>query len=273
MIILTVIYVAGRIYSDTCRVRISERVWPIAGLPVELDSLRVVHISDLQADARADRARMEAYVGRVNALKPDLVVFTGDLVTFGTRYIEAGAQMIGRIRARYGIYACIGDHDYWAGREQVVEELRRHGVVVLEDEGTVVSVDSAKVVIVGVTNIYNQRPRLETLEEISTKRLSPTNGMLTIFITHQPSAWLADFAKERGYHLFLAGHTHGGQVVLRLPGIVLAPVLRETPYLSGFYEAGRMLISVNNGLGLTLAPIRYQAPAEVTLIQVRRNSS
>ena len=204
---------------------------------------------------------------RVNALKPDMVVFTGDLVTSGTAYIKIGAQMIGRIRARYGIYACIGDHDYWASRERVVNDLQRQNVVVLEDESTTVSVGSLVIVLTGVTNIYSQRPRIEALQGMGLP--SPT-GMLAIFMTHQPSAWLVDFVKERGYHLFLAGHTHGGQVVLRWPGIALTPVIRETPYLSRFYEAGQMLININNGLGLTLAPIRYQAPAEVTLIRVRR---
>jgi predicted MPP superfamily phosphohydrolase len=270
MVTLMVVYVVGRIYSDTCRVQINERVWSIAGLPEGLDGLRIVHISDLQADLRTDETRMGVYIEKVNALKPDLVIFTGDLVTSGTEHIEAGAGMLGKIRSRYGIYACIGDHDYWASREQVVRSLQRRGIVVLEDESRAVPVDSAMVAIAGVMNIYSQRPGPEILERIEAMRFSSTDTMLSIFITHQPSGWLVDFAREKGYALFLAGHTHGGQVVLRWPGITLTPVMRETPYLSGFYEAGTMLISVNNGLGLTLAPLRYQAPAEVTLIEVRR---
>jgi predicted MPP superfamily phosphohydrolase len=264
---LAAIYVIGRVYSDTCRVRVGEQEWPIANLPAELDGLRIVHISDIHADARTDMARIEAYIERVNALKPDLAVFTGDLITWGTEYVEVGARMIGRIQARYGVYACIGDHDYWTGQEYVADNLRRQGVMILEDERTSIPVESTRIDIAGVTNIYSRHPRTETLEESETP---PEKGTLAIFITHQPSVWLADFANERGYHLFLAGHTHGGQVVLRWPGIALTPVMRETPYLSGFYEVGRMLISVNNGLGLTLAPIRYQAPAEVTLIRIRR---
>jgi predicted MPP superfamily phosphohydrolase len=82
---------------------------------------------------------------------------------------------------------------------------------------------------------------------------------------------LVKHAEENDYDLFLAGHTHGGQIAFPLPGFLLTGSSFETPYVSGFYRAGSMLVSVTNGLGLTLAPVRYNAPAEITLITLRRD--
>ncbi|MGH2566839.1 MAG: hypothetical protein ACRDGA_00745, partial [Bacteroidota bacterium] len=77
------------------------------------------------------------------------------------------------------------------------------------------------------------------------------------------------YVSERGYHLFAAGHTHGGAIAFGIPGMfLLAPSRFETKYFTGFYEVADMIVSVNNGLGHTLAPIRYQAPVEITFIRL-----
>jgi predicted MPP superfamily phosphohydrolase len=78
-----------------------------------------------------------------------------------------------------------------------------------------------------------------------------------------------ELAAERDYDLLVAGHTHGGQIVFPLPGFLLTGSSFETKYVTGFYDVKSMMVSINNGLGLTLAPIRYLAPAEVTLIVLR----
>jgi predicted MPP superfamily phosphohydrolase len=88
-------------------------------------------------------------------------------------------------------------------------------------------------------------------------------------LTHQPSEWLVDYSLKQGYNLFVAGHTHGGQIVFPVPGFLLTGSSFETDYVTGFYQVGEMLVSVNNGLGMTLAPVRYHAPAEVTLILLK----
>ncbi|HSF23722.1 MAG TPA: metallophosphoesterase, partial [Blastocatellia bacterium] len=92
---------------------------------------------------------------------------------------------------------------------------------------------------------------------------------LSILLTHQPSTWLVRLAADREFDMFLGGHTHGGQIVFPLPGFLLTGSSFETDYVTGFHRVGSMLVSINNGLGLTLAPIRYHAPAEVTLIVLR----
>ncbi|HWP44169.1 MAG TPA: metallophosphoesterase [Blastocatellia bacterium] len=260
------LYVAARVYNDTFTVRTRETELRIADLPPELDGFRIVQIADLQADGRTGNGKLQPYIDTVNGLNPDLILFGGDLVTSGTDYIEAGAQALGRMHARHGIYACLGDHDFFSDRAKVKDSLERNGVTVLANVAAVVPVGSTYISLSGVTNVYRSRANEHTLEAIERQRV---RGPIEIFLTHQPSLSIVSHAAEKGYDLFVAGHTHGGQIVFPLPGFLLTGSSFETDYVSGFYRVGSMMVSVNNGLGLTLAPVRYHAPAEVTFIVLK----
>jgi uncharacterized protein len=257
------IYVVARIYSDTFTVRTREVELRIANLPEELEGFRIAQIADVQADARTNGSKLQGYVASVNSLKPDLILFGGDLVTNGTDYITAGAEAVGKMEARHGTYACLGDHDYFADRNMVIRGLESNGITVLDNVATIVPVGSTYISLTGITNVYRTRPTTSALETIEQQR---PRGPVNVLLTHQPSEWLVNYASEQDYDLLVAGHTHGGQIVFPLPGFLLTGSSFETRYVTGFYKAASMLVSINNGLGLTLAPIRYQAPAEVTLI-------
>jgi hypothetical protein len=262
------IYVGIRIVKDTFSVRLSQREVVIAGLPEELDGFRIVHLSDLQADPHTDAKKMQRYVDLANAQHPDLVLFSGDVVTGGTDYLNAGAKMMGKLRARLGVYACQGDHDYWASRTQVAEALQRAGVQVYEDSVLTLSGSASALSLTILTNVYQRRPAAQKLQQLSEQR---PEAAAHLILTHQPTDSIVSFAEKNGYDLVAAGHTHGGQVVFRPFGFPLNVSLFETKHFSGFYQFGKTLLSVTNGLGLTVAPVRYQAPAEVTLLILRRN--
>lgn len=266
---LMVVYVAARAYKDTATLRVRQTEFWVAGLPRELDGLRIVQTADIQVDNRTNGSKLEGCVKTVNELRPDLILFCGDLVTSGTSYIEYAAAAMGRMKARYGTYACLGDHDHFSDRQLVVQSLTANGVEILDNAAVSVPVGSSAVGITGVTNVYRRRAIEHIMESVDKQR---PPAPLSIFLTHQPSESLVNFAAARGYDLFLAGHTHGGQIALPLPGILLTGATLETKYVTGFEKVGPMLVSVSNGLGLTLAPIRYHAPAEVTMIVVRAGS-
>jgi predicted MPP superfamily phosphohydrolase len=173
---------------------------------------------------------------------------------------------MGKLHSRYGTYACLGDHDYFANAGLVIDRLRAQGVVVLENQTATVPVDNGSIVITGVTNVYRNNLSDSVVDKLARER---PEGTISILLTHQPSTWLVELAAERDYDLLVAGHTHGGQIVFPLPGFLLTGSSFETKYVTGFYDVKSMMVSINNGLGLTLAPIRYLAPAEVTLIVLR----
>jgi len=118
-----------------------------------------------------------------------------------------------------------------------------------------------------VTNVYRKPADPGRVLLLEQKR--PSAG-IDVFYTHQPSNWLVDSVSAAGYKLFLAGHTHGGQIAFPLPGFILTGSSFETHYVTGVFRQGNTWINVCNGLGMTLAPIRYQAPAELTIIQITR---
>jgi predicted MPP superfamily phosphohydrolase len=210
------------------------------------------------------------YVDKVNKLKPDIVFFTGDLVTSGTKYIERGAQELGRLKSKYGTYACLGDHDNWASASQVVQSLNSNGVRTFDDQNHYVALGRDSILVTFITNIYSRRPGVSQLHTLFGQQ---PRGVLDIVVTHQPSEELVELAAEKGYNLFLAGHTHGGQIVFRPFGYLVTPPRLESPFFRGTQFVERMFVSINNGLGLTLAPLRFNAPAEITLIRIGRTPS
>ncbi|HEX5736563.1 MAG TPA: metallophosphoesterase [Blastocatellia bacterium] len=266
LVCIGVVYVSWRIYNDLYNVRVRETELHISGLPEQLEGFRIVQIADLQADGRTNGSKLQGYVDAVNNLKPDVVLFGGDLVTSGPDYIQTGAAAMGKIEARYGVYACLGDHDHFSNSEFVTRSLQENNVTVLNNVATLVPVGPTFLSLTGITNVYRTRPSPQTLETIEQQR---PRGPVNIMLTHQPSEWLVDYSLKQDYNLFVAGHTHGGQIVFPLPGFLLTGSSFETDYVTGFYQVGEMLVSVNNGLGMTLAPVRYHAPAEVTLILLK----
>jgi predicted MPP superfamily phosphohydrolase len=266
VVCLTAVFVTARVYSDTFLLRTRSAELRIAGLPAELDGFRIAHIADIQVDRRTNGRKLDKYIETVNGLKPDLILFSGDTVTSGTTFVDQAGEVMGKLHSRYGTYACLGDHDYFANAGLVIDRLRAQGVVVLENQTATVPVDNGSIVITGVTNVYRNNLSDSVVDKLARER---PEGTISILLTHQPSTWLVELAAERDYDLLVAGHTHGGQIVFPLPGFLLTGSSFETKYVTGFYDVKSMMVSINNGLGLTLAPIRYLAPAEVTLIVLR----
>jgi predicted MPP superfamily phosphohydrolase len=261
------LYCSIVIVKDTWTVRISERTIPVAD--AKLDGLRFALITDVQGDARTSADRLRAYVEDVNSLKPDVIFFAGDLVTSGLDYIDSSADVLGGLKARIAKIAVMGDHDYFSDRVQVRNRLLQNSFIVLEDSSTSLDVGPTSITITGITETYRQRISEDAFSSASEN----IDGPLKVLLVHQPSIRVVEMAEARGYDLLLAGHTHGGGVAIGIPGIyTVAPSNFETRYVSGFYQVGSMLVAVSNGIGMTLAPIRFHAPSEITLLTLTKGT-
>lgn len=255
------------IVTNTWTVRTVERDVQLPEGYERLDGVRIALISDVQADGRTGEWKLKRYVDKVNALKPDLILNAGDVVTGGRNYISLGVSMLGRLQAPHGVISVVGDHDFFSDKGLVVEGLRENGITVVEDSTLILHINDTPLAITGVTYTYRQKPKPEALRENG----EAVGDAYKLFLVHQPAERLVEFAADHGYHLFLAGHTHGGGIALGIPGVSLvAPASFESRYVSGFYEVGGMLVGVTNGLGFTLAPIRYHAPAEIVVLRLYR---
>lgn len=268
--VIVFFYTGYKVYSDTTSIETHEIKLQVDQLPKALNGFKIVHITDIQGDEYTGREEISNYIQEVNQQNADLILFTGDLISYGTEYIKQSAEELGKAQATYGTIAIVGDHDYWAGVEPVEKALKKEGITLLQDENFTIEVDSvANILITGVTEVYSKSSDPEVVESLAG---STQKASLKIFASHQVKEHLINSAQDNGYDMLLAGHTHGGQVRVPFMGMDFSASERETKYVSGLYWEGELPINVNNGLGFTLAPIRYGAPPEITVIKLKTES-
>jgi predicted MPP superfamily phosphohydrolase len=267
------IYVPARIIYDYNTVNVNQITHTINDLPNSLNNFKIVFISDVQADRYTDGNRLKKFIDKVNSANPDLVLIAGDVITSTPNYIETAAKYIGKIKSKYGVYSCVGDHDNWAYRRDYARSLREvekalddYKVEMIDNGIRYVNVDSVKIGITFITNTYVSDVPESTLKNLSVS----DNAQFKIFLTHQPRSFLIESALNNNYNLFLAGHTHGGQITFLFPFIQLTPTLIENTFIKGERYHGNMLAVVTRGLGMSLAPIRYNSTPEIVIINLKK---
>jgi predicted MPP superfamily phosphohydrolase len=230
-------------------------------LPPALDGLRIVHLSDIHLGPTADRAALREAFDRVNALDPDLICVTGDLVDSPVVDLDHWLPELARLRARHGVYAVLGNHDRYAGADRVAAALRAATPWrLLRDEVATLEIDGDRLHLVGLED----RPGPATAVMLPSLLASVPDGDARLVLVHQPSAFTT--AARLGVPLTLAGHTHGGQIAV--PGLpsLNAARLMMTRFDAGTFASGRSLLHVNRGLGTSGQRVRIGAPREVTLV-------
>jgi predicted MPP superfamily phosphohydrolase len=230
----------------------------IQGLPRALDGYVIAQISDIHTGTHVGERELDEGLSLVRRARPDLVVVTGDLVDFDATFAPFIGRKLADLPARDGIFACLGNHDYYAGAESVVQALRAAGITPLVDEGRVLRAsDGGGFALLGVDDVASKRygrsgPHL-------TRALSMVPPELPrILLSHQPptvDAWAGQVALQ------LSGHTHGGQIN---PGGRTVNFLFE--YVAGAYAVGATTLYVNRGFGTVGPPVRVGVPPEVTRI-------
>jgi len=268
VVLFFALFTAIKMYRDTTRITKSQLQLESTAIPDSLDSFRIAHISDIQADRFTGRDKIRRYIGKLNEMNPDLVIFTGDLISYGTGYVEMAAEELGKAEAPYGVYAVVGDHDFWAGAQHITEALERKGIRLLTGENEHINVKGARLRITGITEVYSRRAGRD---EVNRLTHDTTRADVKILATHQVSERLFEDVRETGYSLWVTGHTHGGQVRIPLLFMKLSASNLETDYVNGMYEKEGVYIHVNSGLGFTLSPVRYNAPASISLIELITN--
>ena len=212
------------------------------------------------------------YIDKINLSNPDVVLIAGDVITSTPNYIETAAKYIGKIKSKYGTYSCVGDHDNWAYRQDYVRSLNElkttlsnYNIEMPDNELRYIEIDSSRIGIAFITHNYVNEISETTLQNLS----SSNKADFKIFLTHQPQEFLINNALKNNYDIFLAGHTHGGQITLLFPFIQLTPTLFETTYIKGDFYFNDMLAVVCGGLGMSLAPVRYNSTPEIVVITLK----
>jgi len=259
--------VAWSLTAGQARVAYTRLRVELPGLEQRLAGLRVVQISDLHIGNQLEGERLARMVERVNATEPDLVAITGDLFHDDPRHLPEAAHLDG-LRARYGVFAILGNHDANVGADRVADALARHApnVRLLRDELVRLPLP-APLYVAGVEDPggrwFERKLRYRVLETLRARW--PGDGPL-LLLAHQPEVF--EHAADLGYPLVLAGHTHGGQLALPLPGghWNLARVM--TPLTRGVYRRGTCTMYVNRGLGVGGPAMRFHCSREIATIEL-----
>jgi hypothetical protein len=228
----------------------------IEGLPRVLDGYTIVQVSDIHAGDYVRERELDEGFSLVRAARPDLIVVTGDVVDFDADRAPLVGRKLLDIAPRDGVTAVLGNHDYYAGQEDVTAALRATGVDMLIDEGRVIrQADGGGFALLGVDDKWSTRygrwgPRLWRARGM----VPPDRAR--ILLSHQPQTvdgWAGQVALQ------LSGHTHGGQIN---PGFRPADIFLK--YVSGPYRVDGTMLYVNRGFGTVATPSRVGAPPEVT---------
>lgn len=234
------------------RVRVS-----ISDLPPAFEGLRIVQLCDLHLGQTLRREFAEQVVEQVNALEPDLVAITGDLVDGPVRHLRPHVAPLAGLRARRGVFYVTGNHEYYHGGPAWEAEVRRLGITVLHNEHRVLEERGQALVLAGVTDHNAGQFGEEHACRVDQAFAGAPDGAPRILLAHQPRT-----ARDAAAHrvaLQLSGHTHGGQL---FPWMFF--VRLQQPVISGLQRIAGVLVYTSRGTGYWGPPVRLGAPAEVT---------
>jgi hypothetical protein len=233
--------------------------------PVSLDGFRIVQLSDIHIGPIRGREFSQHLVERVNALSPDLVAVTGDLVDGSVSKLAPDVAPFGSLHARHGVFFVTGNHDHYSGAARWCDVVRGLGIRVLRNERVTLTIDEVAFELAGVDD---HRSGFETSGagedlDAALAELSPERAV--ILLAHDPSTFKR--ASSMGVDLQISGHTHGGQIWPFAYFVRIA-----VPFVAGLYRRGSAQLYVSRGAGFWGPPMRLFAPAEITEIRLRSGS-
>ncbi|MEU6377729.1 metallophosphoesterase [Streptomyces sp. NPDC046909] len=228
---------------------------PLAKLPRAAHGYRIAVVSDIHLGPVLGRGFAQTVVDTINSTQPDLIAVVGDLVDGSVKDLGPAAAPLAQLRARHGSFFVTGNHEYFSGAEQWVEEVRRLGIRPLENDRTELPYFD----LAGVNDIAGES---EGQGPDFAKALGDRDtARACVLLAHQPVQ--IDDAVEHGVDLQLSGHTHGGQL---WPGNLLAEA--ANPTVAGLERYGDTQLYVSRGAGAWGPPTRVGAPSDITVIEL-----
>ncbi len=226
------------------------------------EGLRIVQLTDLHHSLFTPIEEIQRAVHLANLLRPDLVALTGDYVTLSRSYIWPVAEALGKLRARLGVFAVLGNHDFQAGPDEITRALRAQRIRVLRNARYPLRGRSAIMWIAGVDDLWWEADDLR-----AALRSVPARD-LKVLLCHNPLG--VHNASEHGVDLVLSGHTHGGQVRLPVVGSLYGRSRLGERFVEGWNRLNGTQIYISRGIGKVLVPLRVGCPPEISCLRLRR---
>jgi predicted MPP superfamily phosphohydrolase len=253
------------------RPRLVRKDFFLSRWPERLNGFTIALLSDFHYEPWFSAHPLHAAIPVVQSLQPDLIALTGDFVStpyFGSAAkaalnAEPCAHLLRQLTAPHGLWAVLGNHDWFTNAKHVTAALTAEGIRVMANESVAIERDGARFWLAGVNDVISHTADLK-------KTLQPVPaGEPVVLLAHEPD--FADYASRFSIDLQLSGHSHGGQIRFPLlPPLYLPEMAKK--YILGTYQIGPMALYTNAGLGTVDVPVRLNCPPEITLLTLRKST-
>lgn len=273
-------------FGNKYRYQVKRMKLQFHNLPAAFRGLRIVHISDIHSGSFTDKEAVTRGVQKIIEEKPDLILFTGDLVNNVAGEMDDYMDVFDKLKAPMGVYSTLGNHDYgdyvnWdspeeksANLEKLKQVHRDLGWKLLLNEHVVLEKGSEKIAVIGIEN-WSAKANFPKYGDLAKAHTGTEEYPFKILMSHDPSHWKAQVLEEYpGIDLVLAGHTHGMQFGVEIPGLKWSPVQYMYREWAGLYESQATVsapvrrLYVNRGYGFLGYPGRVGILPEITVLEL-----
>jgi predicted MPP superfamily phosphohydrolase len=272
----TLIYGFGNKYNyEVKRIKLN-----YDNLPLAFKGLKIVHISDIHSGSFTDKKAVMKGVDKIIKEKPDLILFTGDLVNNHADEMIDYMDVFNKLNAPLGVYSTLGNHDYgdyiaWENEEDKkanLEKLKQThsslGWRLLMNEHIVLEKEGDKIAVIGIEN-WSSKAQFHKYGDLKKAYEGSHSHPFKILLSHDPSHWKAQVLEDYpDIDLVLSGHTHGMQFGVEIPGFKWSPVQYVYKEWSGLYEKANQKLYVNRGFGFLGYPGRVGILPEITVLEL-----
>ena len=274
--------VLGSLYATQAEpswIEIVKQDIPLPGLPGALDGLSIALLSDFHRGAHVSVEHIQHSVDLANGLGADLIVLTGDFVYRSERYSSSCARALASLRAKYGVFAVLGNHDAWSNANVVARALSDVGIVVLRNAAHALGIEDTRLWLLGVEDTGYTGRSFDRFREKWTGTAAALAQMLEpipladarLLLVHNPD--FTEMLPGGRVDLALCGHTHGGQIRVPFLGAPIVPSGFGQKFVGGLVVGPRTMVYVNRGIGLSPPAVRFNCRPEITMITLKAGES
>jgi predicted MPP superfamily phosphohydrolase len=249
--------------------------FPLDGLSGALHGSTIVQLTDLHVGPFMHGEELAAYVDAINRLEPDFVALTGDFIAGSPTEVGPCIEALSHLRAKRGVYACLGNHDVYAGVEdELTRRFAENNIRMLRNEAVAHRIGNSSLNVLGIDDLRSGEPDLS--RALAAAKAEP--GEVRLLLSHRPEIFPT--AAANGVEMVLSGHYHGGQIKLGPDTANLSIARLLTPYVDGMYLLPRRSIAksdvkssmlfVGRGIGITGLPVRINCPPQIAHLTLKK---
>lgn len=234
----------------------------VKGLPDEFNGFRICQVTDIHHSLFVSLEYIKGVIEEANKLAPDLVVLTGDYVDADWQYLAPVIETLTSLKARHGIMAILGNHEYYMRKDYAEDVIRSHNIPLLKNSHAYIESGRSALCFAGVSDLIKDAPDAKA----ALKGVPPE--IPRILLSHHPD-YAEYLPKDERIDLVISGHTHGGQVRLPFGHAPVVPSKFGQKYSGGLVQLkSGTQVYVSRGIGVSMIPVRFNCPPELTLIKL-----